>query len=42
MTFDRAWRGDALVTFTLGADARPARLEVAGLAFARREEPVEE
>lgn len=39
LAFDRAWRGDALVTFTVGPDARPDRLEALDLAFERRPAP---
>jgi CubicO group peptidase (beta-lactamase class C family) len=37
--FDRPWRGDALATFALGPDGRPARLEILGLTYEREADP---
>lgn len=39
LAFDRAWRGDALVTFTIGPDGRPSRLDLLDLSFDRLPEP---
>ena len=39
IVFDRRWQGEGFVTFSLGADGTPARLDTMGLTWKRVREP---